>query len=141
MTESLFAASPKRVHREDVTVLQQETTDAPEDMQRTWESFETLVGLRGRKMYGLMDKDAGRYRVCTPVRDGDHADELTLDVGVLPGGWYLQARLVAEPPELYAKIGPGFDELRAIHPKDPARPEVEFYRRRDEIDLWLPIEA
>jgi hypothetical protein len=32
-------------------------------------------------------------------------------------------------------------ELEAMVVADPTRPLVEFYRRRDEIDLWLPIQS
>jgi hypothetical protein len=90
-------------------------------------------------MFALIDTGANSYTVCTPVKDGDDPDRLGLQVGTLPGGWYLRGRIVGEPPEVYEHIGDGMTELEAMMPADPTRPLVEFYRRRDQIDLWLPI--
>jgi hypothetical protein len=117
------------------------TTPDPAEMQRTWTEFEERVGLHGRKMYGLMDKQNGLYAVCTPLRDGDAPERLGVELGTLPGGWYLRGRLEAEPPGLYDLIAPAFDALRLLAARDTARPEVEFYRRRDQIDVWMPIVA
>jgi hypothetical protein len=36
-------------------------------------------------------------------------------------------------------IAPTFDELVRRAEPDPSRPSIEHYRRRDEIDLLLPI--
>jgi hypothetical protein len=44
-----------------------------------------------------------------------------------------------EPPEVYSKIGPGFGELHALAEADTGRHDVEFYRRRDEIELLMPV--
>jgi hypothetical protein len=57
----------------------------------------------------------------------------------LPGGTFLRARLRAEPPELYQRIGPTFDALSGAAEPDLDRPSLEYYRRRDEVDLFLPI--
>ena len=37
------------------------------------------------------------------------------------------------------RIGPGFDELESLGRLDRTRPLVEFYKRHDEIELWLPV--
>jgi hypothetical protein len=58
---------------------------------------------------------------------------------VFPGGWYLRGSLVGDPPQIYQRIGDGMAELRATIPSDDAKPLVEFYRRHDHIELWLPI--
>ena len=115
------------------------TVDDLAHIQQVWPSFEQLVGLRGRKMYALIDTAQNSYSVCTPIRDGDDPDRLGLQVGTLPGGWYLRGRIVGEPPGVYENIADGMAELAATTPADPTRPLVEFYRRRDKIDLWLPI--
>jgi hypothetical protein len=142
MSPSLFASLPDRMHRTgDVTVMQQTTVDDLAHIQQVWPSFEQLVGLGGRKMFALIDTDANSYTVCTPVKDGDDPDGLGLQVGTLLGGWYLRGRLVGEPPEVYEHIADGMAELEAMMAADPTRPLLEFYRRRDEIDLWLPIQA
>jgi hypothetical protein len=48
-------------------------------------------------------------------------------------------RLQGEPPEVYERIGPTFAALARAARPDPTRPSIEFYRRRDEIDLLLPV--
>jgi hypothetical protein len=58
---------------------------------------------------------------------------------VLPGGAFLRARLRGEPSEIYPQIGPTFDELSKAGDPDLDRPSLELYRRRDEVDLLLPI--
>ena len=99
-----------------------------------------LVGLRGRKMYGSVDTAAGTYTTCTPVRDGDDPQALGLDLGVLPGGDYLRGRLVGEPPAVYEQIGPGaWLSSSGLADRDPSRPLIEFYRRRDQVELWVPV--
>lgn len=90
-------------------------------------------------MYALVDPGRDMYTVCTPVRDEDDADFLELDLGVLRGGLYLRGRLTGEPPALYDVIPAAMAELEATRPRDHRRPLVEFYRRHDEIELWLPI--
>jgi hypothetical protein len=43
-------------------------------------------------------------------------------------------RLRGEPPEVYDRIA-----AAAEGPRDPARPIIEHYRRRDEIDVLRPV--
>lgn len=139
MTSSVFPAPPDRVQRPDVTVMQRSTVDELAHIQQLWPWFEQLVGLRGRRMYAQADERRNTYTVCTPVKEGDRPDRLGLQVGTLAGGWYLRGRLVGEPPQVYARIADGMAELRAMAPADDARPLVEFYRRRDQVELWVPI--
>jgi hypothetical protein len=56
-----------------------------------------------------------------------------------PGGRYLRARLRGDPPAVYARIGPTFDDLVQAHKPDESRSSLEHYRRHDEIDLLLPV--
>ena len=139
MTSSVFPAPPDRVQWPDVTVMQRSTVDELAHIQQLWPWFEQLVGLRGRRMYAQADERRNTYTVCTPVKEGDRPDRLGLQVGTLAGGWYLRGRLVGEPPQVYARIADGMAELRAMAPADDARPLVEFYRRRDQVELWVPI--
>jgi DNA gyrase inhibitor GyrI len=62
-----------------------------------------------------------------------------LESGTLPGGRFLRARLRGEPPAVYERIGPTFDELTRHTKPDRSRPSLEHYRRHDEIDLLLPV--
>ena len=51
-------------------------------------------------------------------------------------GTYRRERLRGEPPEIYDRI-PGVVE--ALGAGDSSRPVIEHYRRRDEIDVLLPV--
>jgi len=119
--------------------MQQTTVDELEHIRAIWPAFEQTVGLRGRRMYAMIDTDLHTYTVCTPVREVDRPDELSLQIGTLPGGWYLRGRLIGEPPEIYELIGVGMTELEAGARRDTSRPLVEYYRRRDQVDLWVPV--
>jgi hypothetical protein len=48
-------------------------------------------------------------------------------------------RLQGEPPAVYELIAPAFETLAKRADHDHTRPGIEFYRRRDVIDLLLPI--
>jgi hypothetical protein len=106
-----------------------------------WTRLEAAVGsLRGRKFIGAFDVRAGEYRVCVVRRPQDDPGALGLEVGMIAGGRYALIRLVGEPPAVYQRIGPTFEQLtqqRADH--DPTRPGLEYYRRHDTIDLLLPV--
>lgn len=115
------------------------TRDLVDDIQRGWARLEELVGTRGRKFYGALDLPTGEYRVCVEVKVRDDPAALGLESGILPGGRYLRATLRGEPPAVYDRIGPMFNELERTASPDPTRPEIEFYRQRDEIELLVPI--
>lgn len=108
-------------------------------MQKGWAEFEELVGLRGRKFYGLVDVAANEYILATVPRADDPPDAWGLEPFELPGGAYLCTELRGEPPELYSRIGPAMQELEAQSEVDKSRYLVEFYRRHDEIELWVPV--
>ncbi len=116
------------------------TADDLPSIQALWPRFERLVGLRGRKMYARVDERAGTYTVCTPVLAADRPAELDLATGVLPGSRYLRGHLSGDPPGMYARIGEAMAELQAAADDvDGGRPLVEFYRRRDHVELWVPV--
>jgi hypothetical protein len=128
------------VERADVRVMFKRTSDEQEAITRTWSEVETAVGsLRGRKFYGVFDPATSEYRVCVQRRDGDDAQALALEDGTLRGGRYARERLQGEPPAVYQLIQPTFKRLAQRPDHDPSRPEIEFYRRHDLIDLLLPI--
>jgi hypothetical protein len=62
-----------------------------------------------------------------------------LEVGELAKGHYRRGRLLGDPPALYTRVGPGFVELEVLGAIDRSRPLVEFYKRRDQVELWLPV--
>ena len=47
--------------------------------------------------------------------------------------------VAASRPGVYDQIAPAFDELAQVGQRDEARLAIEFYRRRDTIDLLLPV--
>ena len=126
------------VERDEIAVQFVRVPDGIAHIRRAWDELEALVALRGRHFYGAFDPVANDYRACVEVREGN---ELVpgLESGTLPGGRYLRARLRGEPPEIYERIGPTFEELGRQAKPDQSRPSLEHYRRRDEIDVLLPI--
>ena len=127
------------VERDEIAVQLVRVPDGLEHIRRAWDELESVVDLRGRHFYGAFDPVADDYCACVEVREGD---ELVpgLESGTLPGGRYLRARLRGEPPGVYERIGPMFDELTRQAKPDERRPSLEHYRRRDEIDLLLPVQ-
>ncbi|NGO13816.1 GyrI-like domain-containing protein [Streptomyces sp. HC44] len=121
--------------------MQQATVDELTRIQQLWPSFEELVGLRGRKMYAQVDERRNTYTVCTPVKEDDRPDGLGLELGTLAGGSYLRGRLVGDPAQTYGQIAAGMAELKGMLRADDDRPLVEFYRRHDQIELWVPIRS
>jgi hypothetical protein len=126
------------VERNEIAVQFVRGLDELADIRRAWAELEAAVALCGRRFYGAFDPAASDYRACVEVREGD---ELVpgLDSGTLPGGRYLRARLRGDPPAVYERIAPTFDELTRQAKPDESRPSLEYYRRNDEIDLLLPI--
>jgi hypothetical protein len=115
------------------------TNNVVEQIQQGWRRLEELLGTRGRKFYGALDPPTGDYWVCVEVKKGDDPTVLGLETGTLPGGRYLRARLRGEPPAVYDQIAPTFNALEQTVDPDPTRPEIEFYRERDVIDLLVPV--
>ena len=125
------------VEREEIAVQFVRVPDGLANIRRAWDELEAVVPLRGRHFYGAFDPVANDYRACVEVRE---EDELVPDLesGTLPGGRYLRARLRGDPPGVYERIGPTFEEMERQTKPDETRPSLEHYRRHDEIDLLLP---
>ena len=129
-----------RVQRDETPIVFVRCSDDVAAIQKTWARFEGKLGLRGRKFYGAMTPGTGEYRACAERMEGDDPGAIGVEIGVLPGGAYLRARLRGEPPALYAEIGPTFEALEKDHPNRGPRPNIEFYRSRTEIDLLVPVD-
>jgi hypothetical protein len=126
------------LRREPTRIMFQAVPDELPTIQRAWAGLEELVGMSGRKFYGVFDVPADQYLVCAEIKPDDPADSFGLRTGELAGGEYLRVRLRGEPPEVYGQIKAGFDVLHASAARDPRRHDVEFYKRRNEIELWMP---
>ena len=137
---SADALEPRLVIRDDVAVLFMAVADDVESIRKGWVELEQKIGsLRGRHFYGAFYAATGEYRVCVGQREGDYPEELGLELGSLPGRRYLVVRLHGEPPGVYDRIGPTFEELARGADVDPERPGIEYYRRHNLIDLLLPV--
>jgi predicted transcriptional regulator YdeE len=124
----------------EVPVMFKLVADDQAAISRGWAEVEATVrSLRGRKFYGVVDKARGEYRVCVAIREDDDPAELGLEIGSIPGGRYARVRLNGDPPAVYELIAAAFKRLASRPDRDPSRPEIEFYRRRDVIDLLLPV--
>ena len=126
------------IERAETPVMFKRVADEVTAIGRGMQEVEEAVGLRGRKYYGAFNND-GEYRICVQLREDDDPQAFGLEVGSLPGGRYARERLTGEPPEIYELIGPTFQRLSERPDRDPSRPGIEFYRRRDVIDLLLPV--
>jgi hypothetical protein len=129
------------VERDAVDVMFIRTPDDVAEFGPAFQRLEELVGTRGRKFFGAYYPREKEYRACVQLQEGDDPSSLGLETGTLPRGRYLRERLRGEPPALYERIGPTFEELLKHATSDETRPSIEFYRRHDEIDLLLPIAA
>ena len=127
------------VERDEVAVMFKRVADEQPAITAGWAEVEEAVGLRGRKFYGVFDGSAHEYRVCAELHDGDDPAALGLETGTLAGGRYARVRLEGDPPEVYRQIAPAFEELAQRPDRDDSRPGIEYYRRRDVIDLLLPV--
>ena len=127
------------VVRDPVEVMLVRVADELPEIQRAWSSFEESVGLHGRKFYGAFDAVTETYSVCTVLRPGDDPEVFGAEKGTLPGGRYACVRLNGEPPAIYEQIGPTAERLARRRDADETRPTLEYYRRRDVIDVLVPI--
>jgi DNA gyrase inhibitor GyrI len=129
-----------RVARDETPVLYVRAEDFPSNIAAAWEELESrFESLKGRKFFGVFYPERREYRASVEARPEDDPSQLRLESDVIPGGTYARVRLRGEPPQVYDEIGPTFVELAQQVETDHSRPSVEFYRRRDEIDLLLPI--
>jgi hypothetical protein len=127
-----------RIEREPTPVAFLRTSDDTEGISHAWQVLEDVVGVRGRKFFGVVEPSGAEYYACVALRPDDDPTAWGFETGTIPGGLYLRARLRGEPFEIYEQIGPTMAQLKASADRDEARPLVEFYRRRDEVDLLVP---
>ena len=127
------------VVREEIDVMLVRVADEPTEIERAWATFERAVGLQGRKFYGAFDPELDTYSVCAVLRPDDDPAAFGGERGTLPGGRYARVRLRGEPPAVYEQIGPTAERLARRPDADRTRPTLEYYRRRDVIDVLVPI--
>ena len=132
-------STPVKISRDPVPVIFRRVADDHEAIRSAWGAFERAVGLPGRKFFGVFDAATGEYWLCAQFREGDDPELLRAEVGTIPGGRYLRARLEGEAPGVYERIPAGFDQMESTTQRDHSRPVIEFYRSLGVIDLLLPV--
>jgi len=122
---------------EDVKVMFLVSPSGPPGAGEAFDRLEArLPSLKGRKFYGTMLN--GEYRACVALAAGDAPATMGFETWTIPGGLYARQKLEGWP-ERTAEIGKIFGALAAEHPRDPARPNVEFYRSQKELLLFMAV--
>lgn len=108
----------------------------PAGSAKAFELLESrLSTLRGRKFFATCRGDD--YRACVTLTENDDPTTLGLEVGTIAGGCYARRRLEGGP----ANIAATFDAMAEESSEDTSRPCIEFYRRHDDVILFMPIRA
>lgn len=95
-----------------------------------------LSTLKGRKFYGIYDGQL--YRAAVGISQDETAEGMGLEPLTIVGGFYVTCRL--KNWEQYVdRLGDIVQWMMESAPWDRFRPTVEFYRRRDTLDLWIPV--
>lgn len=138
LTSALGAVSA--LVREDRPIMYLDVAFDVEAIQAGWPEFEArFTSLRGRRMMAVVLPERGVYRLATFMRDEDDPDALDLEMGVLPGGPYLQLSLEGDTGAVHRDIGPAFEELRGLGEYDATRPCVEVYVSPRAVECLLPV--
>jgi hypothetical protein len=123
--------------RDPVTVMYVVSPNGTGGASGAFDRLEArLPSLKGRKFYGTMLN--GEYRACVALEPGDSPAAMGLETWTIPGGAYVRRKL-PDWPEHVEEIGQIFGALAAEHPRDPARPNVEFYRSQKELLLFMAV--
>ena len=120
-----------------VTVMYVVSPNGPLGAGQAFDRLEArLPSLKGRKFYGTMLN--GEYRACVAIESQDLPASMGLETWTIPGGAYVRRKLERWPERL-AEIGLVFGALAAEHPRDTARPNIEFYRSQKEMLLFMAV--
>ena len=115
-----------------------------EDVSKAVDLVEEKLNhkLTGRRCYGVSTEDEKglHYRACIAIQEGDDPSSLGLTPSEIPGGKYAKDRIRPwdyrkDIPRLIEK----FEKMAKEHEVDKTRPSIEFYRRHDDLILYLPI--
>lgn len=122
---------------DEIRVMYVVAVGGPTGAKEAFDRIESkLPSLKGRRFYGTLL--CREYRACVAIREGDDPEKLGLAVDVIPGGLYARDK-VADWNKQVDRIGAMFDAMAERHPRDSARPSIEFYRSEQELILLLPI--
>ena len=107
--------------------------------KQAFAELEAVVGVKGRRLYGVFDEGAGRYWACVQRREQDDPASLGLRMGTIEGELYASERLSGDHEAMVALIATPFEAMGLKHTVDSSRPSIEFNRRYDEVALYLTI--
>ena len=122
---------------DDIPVMFVVSPTGPQGAGEAFDRLEArLPSLKGRKFYGTLLN--GEYRACVALEAQDSPAAMGLDTWIIPGGVYARRKLPRWSERL-PEIGKIFGELAADYPRDPARPNIEFYRSQKELLLLMAV--
>jgi hypothetical protein len=122
---------------EDIKVMFVVSPSGPQGAGEAFDRLEArLPSLKGRKFYGALLN--GEYRACVGLEAQDSPAAMGLDTWIIPGGVYARGKLPRWSERL-PEIGRIFGVLAAEYPRDPARPNIEFYRSQKELLLFMAV--
>lgn len=122
---------------DDIKVMFVVSPNGPLGAGKAFDMLEArLPSLKGRKFYGTMLN--GEYRACVAIERQDAPASMGLETWTIPGGAYVRRKLEGWSERL-PEIGTIFGALAAEYPRDPARPNVEFYRSQKELLLFMAV--
>jgi hypothetical protein len=122
---------------EDIKVMFVVSPSGPPGAGEAFDRLESrLPSLKGSKFYGTMLN--GEYRACVALEAQDSPAAVGLETWTIPGGVYARRKLERWSERLL-EIGQIFSALTAEYPRDPARPNVEFYKSQKELLLFMAV--
>lgn len=145
--ENIYSPSSSNDHNmnskikelKEIKVMYLSTPGGPREAPKLFFQLEKLVGLKGRKFYGVFWQNTGEYWAATKIKKTDNQSLLRFKTGIIPGGLYVCEILEGRYQDLVKAIGPTFKRLSQQYPVDFQRPSIECYKRFTEFVLYLPI--
>lgn len=99
-----------------------------------------LATFKSRKFYGLIwgVPPNETYWACVALTDRDKPDLMGCNIGIIPGGKYVQKRIYDWENNL-SSIEETFRELINTNNVDIKRPSIEFYHRMNYMVAMMPV--
>ncbi len=116
----------------------------PEGNGAAFNALESeLESLKGRRFYGLVYETEGQMEYYAGLVPNDEVEEdrfakLGYPLMEIDAGQYARTKLMDWNDKL-DRIGPIFGAMMAEHEIDPTRPQIEYYRSQNELQLLLPV--
>lgn len=123
----------------EIKVMYVKSESGPQDAGYAFTKLESkLLGMKGRKFYGLISDEGKTYLSGVAVEVGDSPETLGLEVTSIPAGKYVKTK-IWEWMDRLDEIYPTFRSLSKKYKEETTRPRIEFYRSQKELILMLPV--